>query len=174
MSYRCATCGGNHRKPETARRCAEQQAARGSRERAANYDHWATSGRAEQKSEDWAQNEYGDSPIVPNGHYFIPTEQWSPKGIHVHFQKFDEGRWAHVWFVKAFDEDGKPELQARLSDREFVHAKLSAAGPIACMVEYGKLYSRCGVCNEELTEDEREETGGHAECLAVAFKLVSN
>jgi len=200
MSYRCATCGGNHRKPETARRCAEQAAARGSRERARDvkyasaassthssefrareraYDNWATS-REERESgsletvtnQNWDANLYGEPPNVPNGHYFIDTEYWTPNGIHVWFRKFDTGRWANVWFVTAFEEDGKPEVMGGHSDREFVYAKLCSAGPAECMVRYGRLFSRCGICNEEITEEEREAFGGHEGCLAAAFRAV--
>lgn len=199
MSYRCATCGGNHRKPETAKRCADQASVvrgfherakqpwngvnpnnklgidvlgdkRSSRER--SYDHWATSPDRDAETvtnPNWGANSYGEPPNVPNGHYFIDTDYWTPSGIHVWFRKFDTGRWANVWFVTAFEEDGKPELMSRQSDREFVFAKVCSVGPMLCMIQYGRKFSRCGVCNEELTEDEREEIGGHEECFTAVF-----
>lgn len=137
------------------------------------YDSWATSpdrGAPDFETlEDIQLKNHADPYRIPNGHYYLDTEQWTPGGIHVWFRKFTTGRWKDVWFVTAYEQDGTPELMGGHSDREFVFAKILSSGPHDCMARYGRLFSRCGVCNEELTEEEREGIAGHVECFESAF-----
>lgn len=182
--YRCATCGANHRKVETAKKCAKDMARRGTRERAVkvydsstgrvvrnltaqekSYDYWATSGRAEHESAAVEEADRLWDTEVPNGYYVIPRDSWPPNGLRIHVRQFDTGRWMGVWFITDLGSD-KPELvSGSVSDRQFIIAKLIGSGPLYCMTQYGRLTGRCGICNEELTEDEREKYAGHIECF---------
>lgn len=179
---RCAACGGNHRSARTAERCAEDARKYGLRDdqRKAkyqtrvdkSYDSWlaAAPEREARKEEDRLRD-----TEVPNGRYFIPREKWSPNGLKVWVRKFDEGRWKGVWFIT--DLNDKPSLvDGSVADRQYLIEILVRSGPHGCMCQYGRVTGRCGVCNEELTEDEREKYAGHLDCFREVWEqpVLSN
>lgn len=174
MSYHCAHCGGNHRSPETGKKCAEAPERRRRRARNEKIDMWAPSKTvptetAPPKSQLLA--EYIESLAVPNGHYYIPPQTWGSSGAHFLVRQFQEGRWAELWFVTGFDMDtGTAQFLSGVYDRSYAVLEIQKSGPMDCMVEYGKLFLRCAVCSEELSEEEAEGTGGHVECFREAFK----
>src|SRR5882672_6353531 len=180
--YRCGTCGGNHRKIETGKKCAQDAARRGTRKRVSvpypddrrtpqerSYDAWATS--PTRGSEETEGSDPGDAVRVPNGHYFIPAAHWPPDGLHTLVRQFKTGRWKDVWFVTVFSaaQDDAPELIRTIGERQFIVERLLKAGPLACMLEYGNVYFRCGVCNEELSPKEMEYYSAHVECFRQNF-----
>lgn len=190
--YQCPHCGGRHRSAETGKKCAEDLRRYGTRDGVAVYD--ARTGRrkvvsptkaAEKAYDAWATSlnrgledaeivlearNVQDASLVRNGHYYLPPDHWKgDKGLHALVRHFREGRWKNVWFVTVFEEDGTPALLNTPSEREYVFAKIVKAGPSYCMAQYGRLFSRCGICNEELTEEEREESAGHVECFEKSF-----
>jgi hypothetical protein len=167
--YKCPYCGGNHRKADSARKCKAAKEEMEAKDR--NYDTWATSGRAEREGLEEA--EPAQAFKVANGHYFLESNSWLPKGARVWVRRSTHGRWKGLWFVTVFEPDCDPAAVADTAERNYVIDQLVRLGPVDRMAQYGRVFRRCGVCNDELTDEEVRETAGHQECFDEAFDLIT-
>lgn len=168
-TYHCGFCKGRHTRIEMVQQCA--------------VDYYQKTGKpvnvglfgenltmvVDQKS---VMGMVRATEKLPSGHYLIPVRTaGSVVGIHAQLRRPTKGKWAGRYFISLW-ETGSSVPTAVLSqqDRDDVVKELLGGNWQRAMLDYGRTYGICPVCEGALSPQElKSGVNRRQECYDVIY-----
>jgi hypothetical protein len=158
--YYCSVCKGRHHKKETLQKCFQ--------------DYYASQGRLQAIGINLGNEVRVDAPAswgiltptesLPTGLYLtmMNTPQGGSRPIQLRIGRIPAGKWAGVYFVSYYDEvDRKYIAVNNAVDRETVIKKLVNGHWQRALLNYGRTFGICPICERPL-ENAQRSSGVHA------------
>jgi hypothetical protein len=102
-------------------------------------------------------------PVIPEGHYAVPSRTGSNDLDFFRVDRPTEGRWAGRTFVKRVI-GGRPDQAVRQGEARLALEAIAAEGVAQAAVAYGRAIGRCYRCNRHLTDETSRNLGIGPDC----------
>lgn len=168
-SYYCGFCKGRHSRKETVQQCAiDYYLKTGKTVGVGLKSMGATIAVEAPSSFDGFRNKE-----LPSGHYLIPVKSsdGSVVGVHAQLRRPNRGKWTGRYFINLWETGSStPSALSDSKDREEVLNELKNGNWRRAMLDYGRTYGICPICENPLLSNElRKGVNSLSECYNVIY-----